>query len=205
MPPVRQSTDYSQPMSAAGGTGDQSVLYEFTDRLYRSNSLNEVFEAALEAICRGLKCERASILLFDAAGVMRFVAWRGLSETYRKAVDGHSPWRQGQINPEPIFVGDVQLDPELAALLPIAAAENIRSLAFIPIVEGNATIGKFMTYYTRPHDFSSEESALGLTIAIPLIICVAAINIRIRKLEDLVSAALTRFFDTFKAKSVDQL
>lgn len=164
MPPARQSAGDS-PRANAGGAGDQSVLYEFTDRLYRSTSLNEVFEAALEAICRGLKCERASILLFDAGGVMRFVAWRGLSETYRKAVDGHSPWRPGQINPEPIFVADIQQDPELAALLPIAAAESIRALAFIPIVEGNATIGKFMTYYARPHDFSAEEAALGLTIA----------------------------------------
>lgn len=48
-------------------------------------------------------------------------------------------------------------------------------------------------------------TALGLTIAIPLLICVAAINIRIRKLEDLVSAALTRFFDLFKSKAIDQL
>jgi biopolymer transport protein ExbB len=46
-------------------------------------------------------------------------------------------------------------------------------------------------------------TAMGLTIAIPLLVCVAAINIRIRKLEDLVSAGLSRFFDVFKDRGID--
>jgi hypothetical protein len=33
---------------------------------------------------------RASILLFDPDGVMRFKASRGLSEAYRAAVEGHA-------------------------------------------------------------------------------------------------------------------
>jgi GAF domain-containing protein len=80
---------------------EQSALYHFTDRLYRARSLTDVYEAALDAIGDALGCPRASILRFDADGVMRFVAWRGLSETYRAAVDGHSPWRQGDRNAQP--------------------------------------------------------------------------------------------------------
>lgn len=38
----------------------------------------------------------------------------------------------------------------------------------------------------------------GLAIAIPLIICVASVNVRMRKMEDLVGAGLTRFFDSLK-------
>jgi biopolymer transport protein ExbB len=41
-------------------------------------------------------------------------------------------------------------------------------------------------------------TAIGLAIAIPLTICVASINIRIRKLEDLVGLGLSRFLDSFK-------
>ncbi len=41
-------------------------------------------------------------------------------------------------------------------------------------------------------------TACGLSIAIPLVLCTASINIRIRKLEDLVGSGLTRFFDVFK-------
>ncbi len=38
----------------------------------------------------------------------------------------------------------------------------------------------------------------GLVIAIPLIVAVAAINVRIRKMEDLVGLGLTQFFDAYK-------
>src|SRR5688572_2545061 len=77
-----------------------SALYVLTDRLYRAESNHDAFEAGLDAIRDGLGCKRASMLLFDETGVMRFVAWRGLSESYRKALEGHSPWKVGERNPE---------------------------------------------------------------------------------------------------------
>ena len=42
-------------------------------------------------------------------------------------------------------------------------------------------------------------TACGLAIAIPLVLCTASINVRIRKLEDLVSSGLTRFLETFRS------
>lgn len=42
-------------------------------------------------------------------------------------------------------------------------------------------------------------TASGLAIAIPLMILVATVNIRISKMEDLVGSGLTRFFEAFKA------
>jgi len=41
-------------------------------------------------------------------------------------------------------------------------------------------------------------TACGLAIAIPLMILVATVNIRISKMEDLVGSGLTRFFEAFK-------
>lgn len=46
--------------------------------------------------------------------------------------------------------------------------------------------------------FALYTTAYGLAIAIPLIFAVAAINIRIRKLEDLVGLGLKRLFDALK-------
>jgi len=37
-----------------------------------------------------------------------------------------------------------------------------------------------------------------LAIAIPLVLCTASINVRIRKLEDLVGSGSTRFLESFK-------
>jgi biopolymer transport protein ExbB/TolQ len=36
---------------------------------------------------------------------------------------------------------------------------------------------------------------LGLSIAVPLIVSLAAVNVRVRKMEDLVGLGLTQFFD----------
>ena len=44
-------------------------------------------------------------------------------------------------------------------------------------------------------------TACGLAIAIPLVLAAASINVRIRKLEDLVGSGLTRFLETFKVVS----
>ena len=47
--------------------------------------------------------------------------------------------------------------------------------------------------------FALITTAIGLAIAIPATICVASINARIRKMEDLVGAGLTRLLESFAA------
>ena len=46
--------------------------------------------------------------------------------------------------------------------------------------------------------FALITTASGLAIAIPLLLATASINVRIRKMEDLVAAGLTQFLDTFR-------
>jgi biopolymer transport protein ExbB len=41
-------------------------------------------------------------------------------------------------------------------------------------------------------------TAGGLAIAIPLVLCTASVNVRIRKLEDSIGIGLTRFFQTYR-------
>jgi len=96
---------------------------------------------------------------------MRFRASRGLSEEYRRAVEGHSPWTSDATAPQPVLVPDVQNDAAMRAYLPLFAREEIGSLAFIPLVTRGRLIGKFMVYYGEPHEYSSNELDLALSIA----------------------------------------
>ena len=153
------------PSSAPPRPDDLAVLYQLTDRLFRALGLEEVYQAALDAIRAALGCSRSSILLFDHAGVMRFVAWRGLSDPYRAAVDGHSPWRLGQPSPDPVLVEDIALTSEPAEVKEAIAAEGIVGLAFVPLVVRGGTIGKFMTYYEERHQFTQREVDLAVMIA----------------------------------------
>ena len=143
----------------------QEALYQFVERRTRVRSFDDLYDAVLDAIIGAVGCDRASVLLYDQAGVMRFVASRGLSEAYRKAVEGHTPWKRGEPDPKPITIPDIGsagLDPGLARVI---QAEGIAALGFIPIVMGDGLAGKFMIYYDRPHRFVEEELEVGLTIA----------------------------------------
>jgi len=124
-----------------------------------------MLSAALDAITEGLGCERGSILLFDTAGVMRFVAWRGLSDRYRTTLEGHTPWEPGTVDPPPIYVSDIEDSAETDEVKQVIRAEAIRALAFIPITSQGKVIGKFMAYHREPHDYSEGAKALALTIA----------------------------------------
>jgi PAS domain S-box-containing protein len=166
---ARQAADLLERVQAveslAKQNEEQAALYQFTDSLYRARSPNDVYDSALEAIQRALRCERAAILLFDESGALRFIAWRGLSDEYRRAVEGHSPWTADAKDPEPVCIDDVEnakLDQSLKA---VVRAEAIGALAFIPLMAHGRLVGKFMTYYGRPHVFTAAEIDLAVTIA----------------------------------------
>ena len=143
----------------------QAALYQLTDQLHHTDSLEDVFNAALDAILSALQCERASILLFDDKDVLQFVAWRGLSDGYRRATNGHSPWTSNEKNPEPVCMSDVDTADLSDSLRTTIKREGIGALAFIPLVSNGKLIGKFMTYYNAPHLFHEHEVELSLTIA----------------------------------------
>jgi PAS domain S-box-containing protein len=96
---------------------------------------------------------------------MQFVAWRGLSEHYRSALRGHTPWKPGEADPEPIFVPDIDLTNEADWVKATIKAEGIVALGFIPLVCQGVVVGKFMTYYPAPHAFAGHEIDLAVTIA----------------------------------------
>lgn len=143
---------------------EQAALYAFTDRVQRAASLEEVYESALDSITSALDCSRASILLFDDHGVMSFVGWRGLSDGYRKAVNGHTPWGPNSVNPDPICVSDIDATNEPDELKATIRGEGIRGLAFIPLPGEKGLLGKFMVYYEDVHQFSDEEVDLAMAI-----------------------------------------
>ncbi len=133
--------------------------------LGRTRDLDDVYSAALATLAECLNVSRASVLLFDSDGVMRFKAYRGLSSEYRAAVEGHSPWTPDSVNAEPILVPDVSNEPSLQQYLPAFVNERIVALAFIPLVSLGRVIGKLMLYYDAPHEFDAEEIQLASVIA----------------------------------------
>lgn len=144
---------------------ETELLNRLIATLNGSDSANEVFELALATVERGARCDRSAILLFDAAGVMRFRAHHGLSAGYRAAVEGHSPWTRDSIDPDAVTVNDTELDPAWASYRDVFRAEGIRGLAFIPLVHRHKVVGKLMLYRAEPRKFTARELELATTAA----------------------------------------
>jgi PAS domain S-box-containing protein len=136
-----------------------------TRAISKSRTAQEIYTAALDALRSGLGVERCSILLFDPDGVMRFKAQRGLSDAYRRVVEGHTPWQPDTPDPQPIVVPDVSKDASLIPLLPTLQAEGIAAVAFIPLISLDRVIGKFMLYYGTPTMPTAVEMELASVIA----------------------------------------
>jgi PAS domain S-box-containing protein len=144
---------------------DLDAVYRFADAVTGARGLEEVLEAALDALLEATGADRASVLLADEEGVLRFRAWRGLSDRYRAATEGHSPWPPGTADPQPVLVNDVARAGFEEELERVVRKEGIGALAFVPLLRGGRLLGKFMLYRDARHDWSDREVLLSRTIA----------------------------------------
>jgi len=142
----------------------QRLLFELAEAVNHADALPQLYERALDSIIQALDADRASILLLENDGVIRFKAWRGLSEPYRRAVEEHSSWKADEPDPRPITIGDVadaELEPGLKAAI---VGEGIRAMSFIPLTYGGKLLGKFMVYFDRPRIMDPNQIALAQAI-----------------------------------------
>ena len=140
------------------------ALYQLADQVARAKDVDAVCDAAVAAMT-ALGAARASVLLFDGDGGMRFRAWRNLSAAYRAAVDGHSPWSRDASHPSPIVIEDAATDPALEGRRDVVLAEGIRALAFVPLVSDGRLYGTLMVAYDAVAVLSPTELHLAASVA----------------------------------------
>ncbi|MEP7319093.1 MAG: PAS domain S-box protein [Panacibacter sp.] len=160
---ITAQKDAEQKIKESGEQKEQ--IARLSEAVNRTENIEQIYELALDALQKSIGAHRASVLLFDLDGVMRFKASRSLSEAYLQAAEGHSPWVQDEKNAAPIFVPDATDEPSLKKLLQIIQNEGICALGFIPLVYHKSLIGKFMVYFNSVHHFSDEEIQLAQTIS----------------------------------------
>jgi biopolymer transport protein ExbB/TolQ len=72
--------------------------------------------------------------------------------------------------------------------------------AFAKLADPNATV--VVSKLAQDIQFALITTALGLAIAIPLVLCTAYINVVIRKMEDLVTYGVNQFLEIFKESNI---
>ena len=104
------------------------------------------------------------------------------------------------------FQRDVLADLEYRLSWVNTVVKSAPMLGLLGTVVG--MMGAFLTLSTNKNvdptqlagdiNVALRTTACGLAIAIPLIVMMSSVNIRIRKMEDLVSSGLTRFLDAYR-------
>jgi PAS domain S-box-containing protein len=140
-------------------------IYRMTATLVGAEDLQTIFREGLDCLTAALDTTRASILLIDPDGVMRFKDWRNLSDQYRQAVEGHTPWSPDERNPQAFVISDVAAAESLGDVRDTILGEGIAAAAFVPIVFEGRLLGKFMLYFAEPHEMSAEDLLLAETVA----------------------------------------
>jgi PAS domain S-box-containing protein len=141
------------------------VLVELAGAVSRARDSADIYRAAVDGLIRALGADRASVLIFDAGGVMRFKSWVGLSDEYRAAVEGRTLWQAGAADAQPIAVSDVLQEGSHSAYREALVKEGIGAVAIVPLLAKGGLIGKFVLYYNAPHEFHPEELQVAQAIA----------------------------------------
>jgi PAS domain S-box-containing protein len=143
-----------------------AAVYRMAEAAVAAEDLDAILDESVETLIDAVGVDRASVLLYDDEHVMRFRAWRGLSDGYRAGIEGHSPWTGDEGEFAPIAVADVNDEPTIDhGLRRTIAREGIRSLAFVPLIHRRELLGKFVLYHDEAHDFTAAELKLAQTIA----------------------------------------
>lgn len=152
-------------MSTASHESGLAVSLALAQAVGRTTKVAEICEAALDAARDGLGINRAAVLLSDGDGVMRFRAWRGLSDPYRDSLEGYSPWEPHTRDARPVVVPEVSSDGALLPYLHVFAAEGIAAVAFVPLVYLETLAGMLMLCSAKPCLTTPTEVTLAAIIA----------------------------------------
>jgi signal transduction histidine kinase/CheY-like chemotaxis protein len=147
----------------------QAIL-RFADALERAVSTEDACRAALDCVEQAIGAHRPGLLLAEPDQVMRFKAWRGVSESYRAAVERHLPLRPGLPRSGPIAVPDVAASDLAPELREASLREGIGALAFVPLHAGGVLIGTLMLHHDAPHPYGEDELRDAQAMADPIAI-----------------------------------
>jgi PAS domain S-box-containing protein len=162
---VATARDVSEREELRRRVSEVDALYRVAEAISRATSLDELLVDAIDILLAATEADRGSVRLYDDGQVMRFRAWRGLSQGYREATEGHPPWTPDAVGPEPVLVPDIGAADLPEEIERAVRQEGLGALAFIPLVHGGRLLGTFTLYRDEPHAWSDAEVLLCRNVA----------------------------------------
>jgi len=133
-------------------------------------NLEQVLQTIATSVLEVTGCDASAIFVRDEREpVLRLAATHGLSPEYirrsqtlpiESGGEGHAAavgW--------PIIVEDLNADPTLRRIAPLAQEEGFLAFADLPLRVGDRVIGMLAAFYAQPHHFTEGERELLATFA----------------------------------------
>jgi PAS domain S-box-containing protein len=139
-------------------------LFTFTDAIWRSAKIEDVYEAALDAIHGATGCDRAAIMFGAAGDALEVVASRGLPDVFLAALKVSSA-RRTISETAPVYIENVADSDFPEPFKTAASSAGVQSLGVIPVVAGGVIRGLFALCLSSPRAFAQGEQTFALAIA----------------------------------------
>ncbi|ELS33375.1 MULTISPECIES: histidine kinase dimerization/phosphoacceptor domain -containing protein [Pseudanabaena] len=140
------------------------LMCDFVSALNAAQTINEIYQIALNGICPALRISRAAILTNDSRHCLRYRESVGISQEYQREIEN---FFEGFDNREELkhrTFPYCAILPSDRTLQRICHDENIGALAVFPLEYEHRHLGDIVAYFDIPRQFTEEEVQLTQTI-----------------------------------------
>ncbi|MBD2188557.1 sensor histidine kinase [Pseudanabaena mucicola] len=140
------------------------LMYDFVSALNAAQSINEIYQIALNGICPALRTTRAAIITTKPNEGLKYQAAIGLSEVYKQSIEDFFADTSNQPDKRLKSFPYYAILPKDVVLQSLLHNEGIGALAVFPLEYERRHLGDIVTYFDAPKQFNEEEVQLIQTI-----------------------------------------
>jgi PAS domain S-box-containing protein len=140
------------------------LMYDFVSALNTAQTINEIYQIALNGICLALRTSRAAVITTNSCQNLKYQESVGISQDYKQSIEAFFKDLCQQTKLKFRSFPHCAILPSDRILRDICKAEDIGALAVFPLEYEQRHLGDIVAYFNEPRQFTGEEVQLTQTI-----------------------------------------
>ncbi|MFM7602883.1 MAG: histidine kinase dimerization/phosphoacceptor domain -containing protein [Pseudanabaena sp.] len=140
------------------------LMYDFVSALNAAQTVEEIYQVALNGICPPLRTSRAAVIITKSCQGLKYQESIGLSQKYIQLIESFFEDSSHQVEARFRPFPHCAILPSDHNLQSICQAEGIGAIAVFPLEYEHKHLGDIVAYFDAPRQFTEEEVQLTQTI-----------------------------------------
>ena len=140
------------------------LMYDFVSALNAAQTVDEIYQVALNGICPPLRTSRAAVIIAKSYQGLKYQESIGLSQKYKQSIEAFFEDASHQVESKFRSFPYCAILPSDRNLQSICQAEGIGAIAVFPLEYERRHLGDIVAYFDAPRQFTEEEVQLTQTI-----------------------------------------